>query len=315
MPGPGKTTKEKTKSTTQTKISVFGGEASASEACAANKPATMSEHGPADSGNMEERLQRAIREEFAGIENKLANAQTALWDKLEGAVAKFSSKADEVVAAMNEMQKKLSDCVGRVEQTEKRISNVEDEHVVMGTTVSRLEKENKALMDKVVDLETRSRRNNLRLVGVPEGDEGADTCGFLENWITDVLELNTSRSPLVIERAHRIGPTRKPEEPPRTSIMCFLNYKQKDMVLRAARSKKDILYKNKRVRFYEDVATEVHKQQKKFGGVRQQLWKMGLRSGIVPPAKLIVTYKEQVHRFSTPEEVQSFIKQIQESQK
>lgn len=267
MPGPGKTTKEKTKSTTQTKLSVFSGEASAFEACAANKPATMSEHSPADSGNMEERLQRAIREEFAGIENKLANTQTALWDKLEGAVAKFSSKADEVVAAMNEMQKKLSDCVGRVAQTEKRISNVEDEHVVMGTTISRLEKENKELMDKLVDLETRSRRNNLRLVGVPEGEEGADTCGFLENWITDVLELNTSRSPLVIERAHRIGPKRKPEEPPRTLIMCFLNYKQKDMVLRAARSKKDILYKNKRVRFYEDVATEVHKQQKKFGEV------------------------------------------------
>lgn len=73
MPGPGKTTKEKTKSTTQTMLSVFSGEASAFEACAANKPATMSEHSPADSGNMEERLQRAIREEFAGIENKLAN--------------------------------------------------------------------------------------------------------------------------------------------------------------------------------------------------------------------------------------------------
>lgn len=36
------------------------------------------------------------------------------------------------------------------------------------------------LKDKVDDLENRSRRNNLRLVGFPEGVEGRDAVSFVE---------------------------------------------------------------------------------------------------------------------------------------
>ncbi len=39
-----------------------------------------------------------------------------------------------------------------------------------------------------MDLETRSRLNNLRLVRLPEGAEGQDPCSFLEKWIPEVLE-------------------------------------------------------------------------------------------------------------------------------
>lgn len=43
------------------------------------------------------------------------------------------------------------------------------------------------------------------------------------------------------------------------------------LVIKAAREKKDILYKNQQVRFYNDLATEVQKQWRQFNSVRQHL--------------------------------------------
>lgn len=66
-----------------------------------------------------------------------------------------------------------------------------------------------ALAWKIDDLENRSRRSNLRLLGLPEKSEGNDACTFLENWLPEALDMEPLRKPLAIERAHRIGYMRK----------------------------------------------------------------------------------------------------------
>uniref|UniRef100_A0A8C7XN71 L1 transposable element RRM domain-containing protein n=1 Tax=Oryzias sinensis TaxID=183150 RepID=A0A8C7XN71_9TELE len=185
---------------------------------------------------------------------------------------------------------------GRCE-AEERVSAVEDECCVLKGKVEDLEKRNKALEDKLVDMETRSRLNNIRVVGLPEGAEGPDPCSFLENWLADALDMGPLRAPLVLERAHRVGPRRATGDPPRPLIMRFLNYKQKVAVMNAARKKGDIRYKNINVRLYNDLATEVHKQRKQYDTVRAQLRRLGLRHGFRPPTKLLVTYKERTHTF------------------
>lgn len=119
------------------------------------------------------------------------------------------------------------------------------------------------------------------------------------------------RHPLVLERAHRVGPKRDTDGPPRTIIMRFLNYKQKEMVLKAAKSKKDVFYKNQRVRFYADVAAEVHRQRKQFDVVRDQLRQLGVRHGIISPSTLVLTYKERVYKFNSPAEAKIFVSKIQ----
>lgn len=44
-----------------------------------------------------------------------------------------------------------------------------------------------ALLNKVDDLENRSRRNNVRLVGVPEKAEGRNPVAFLESWLINAI--------------------------------------------------------------------------------------------------------------------------------
>ena len=66
-----------------------------------------------------------------------------------------------------DVKKQIQDCTDRMELNEQRISDVEDDVnklsskiIVLGSTV-------KSLTDKVDDLECRSQRNNVRLVGLP----------------------------------------------------------------------------------------------------------------------------------------------------
>ncbi|KAI4812384.1 hypothetical protein KUCAC02_023782, partial [Chaenocephalus aceratus] len=60
-------------------------------------------------------------------------------------------------------------------------------------------------------------------------------------------------------------------------------------VLNAVRAKKQLFYKDRPVRFYPDLAAGIHKKQKEFDAVRQKLCTMGIRYGMLLPAKLLVT--------------------------
>ncbi len=161
----------------------------------------------------------------------------------------FSSRFDGIMAAIESMRKEMNDCSERMSQAELRLSNVEDVSLQahLQAKVNKLETKNKTLEDKIVDLETRSRLNNLRLVGLPEGAEGQDPCSFLEKWIPEVLNAVMLQSSGIIERAHRIGPMKDSKAPPRTLIIWFLNYKDKQTVITAAWAKKDIRYKDQQI--------------------------------------------------------------------
>lgn len=87
-------------------------------------------------------------------------------------------------------------------------------------------------------------------------------------------------------------------------IMKFLNDRDKVAALRAARAKKQIFYKDRQVRFYPDLAAEVHRKQK--------LRNVGIEHGMLIPARLLVTHKDRTQTSGAPAEVESFIKRLQE---
>ncbi|RVE70636.1 hypothetical protein OJAV_G00066540 [Oryzias javanicus] len=229
--------------------------------------------------------------------------------------ADFSTRLNKLLTAVEDIKKELSDCAERVTVAEVRISNTEDDISALRAKVSAMEAKGKALEEKVLDLESRSRRNNLRLVNLPEGAEGQDPCLFLEKWLPEALGTEKLQTPLIIERAHRIGPRNDGNAPPRTLIMRFLNYKDKLAVVSAARVQKEVRYKEQRVRLYPDLAAGVHQLQKQLDTVREDLRKLGIKHGVIHPAKLLVTYEGKTHAFKTSAEAREFLKKIQKNSK
>lgn len=69
-----------------------------------------------------------------------------------------------------------------------------DQLIALDSTNSALEAQVKLLTDKCEDLEGRSRRNNIRLVGVLGGIEGAHPTEFIAQLLKDTLNLGELHS-------------------------------------------------------------------------------------------------------------------------
>lgn len=125
-------------------------------------------------------------EEYGGDGSIIKNLSNAnIMKAFKGMEKRVSVKIDEVLSAVTEIVKRMTEAV-------ERISGAEDEIVQLKTRADSLEAQVKTLSDKVDDLECRSRRNNLRLVGLPEKEKGMDTCTFLKKWLPEILEMDPS---------------------------------------------------------------------------------------------------------------------------
>ncbi len=221
-------------------------------------------------------------------------------------------KIDIVQLTITDVKKQVQECTGHIAHAEQRISDAEDNVNELLTEDRTLENTVKTLTDKVDDLECRSRRNNVRLVGLPEKAEGQDTAVFLEKWLPEALGLELREAP-VIERVHRIRtlPSNSSTGRPRTLIMKVLNFRDKERVLKAARIKGKILYGNEQVRFHPDLSAGVHKMQHSYDEVRKKLRDKGIdKHRIIFAARLLVTHNDRSHLFQTPAEADNFLQSL-----
>lgn len=120
---------------------------------------------------------------------------------------------------------RLDEAEERIEKAE-RIQNTEEGVAAMLKMHTKLE-------DKILDLESRSRRENMRNYGVPEGAEkdSKTMISFVEDLLREGLELNKEMPDLQIERAHRsVGQPPPDDAPPRSNVIKFLTLKTKEIL-------------------------------------------------------------------------------------
>ena len=116
--------------------------------------------------------------------------------------------------------------------------------------------------EKLEYLENQSRRNNIRIDGIPEEDN--------ESWLNTETKakeaLHEKRNltfETVIERAHRVGARPRPgaadgiNRHPRAVVYCLRDWKQKDEILRATRR-----IKPSGIFLNEDLANETIEKRK-----------------------------------------------------
>lgn len=70
------------------------------------------------------------------------------------------------------------------------------------------------LVYKVDDAENRQRRNNIHVVGLPDGEEVSRPAVFAESLFKKLLKLPDMPTTYVVERAHRVPTGRRPEGGP-----------------------------------------------------------------------------------------------------
>uniref|UniRef100_A0AAR2LGB0 Uncharacterized protein n=1 Tax=Pygocentrus nattereri TaxID=42514 RepID=A0AAR2LGB0_PYGNA len=99
----------------------------------------------------------------------------------------MNKQSTDMLKAINDIKGEIQSHSQRIGETEDRISQTEDDVRSLQSKVNLLEKTVETLSDKITEQEDRSRRSNLRLVGLPEKTDGSDFCMFLEKWLKATL--------------------------------------------------------------------------------------------------------------------------------
>ena len=195
---------------------------------------------------------------------------------------------EELNQALGDIRGDLKSTATRVEEAEQHVAELEERNLDLEDSLRQMQQKQETLQTKMTDLEARSRRNNVRIYGIPEGEEENNMMDFVAKLLKSELA-TPSELDLKIQRCHRALAPRPPREaPPRSIIINFHKYKTKELILSSAWKKKEVFYKGTRVYFDHDFPTEVVKKRREYAGIRRVLKEKGVRFQTPPPAKLKV---------------------------
>ncbi len=141
------------------------------------------------------------------------------------------------------------------------------------------------LTEKMTDMEDRSRRNNVRLVGLPEGMEGPDAAVFLRANLSKWIPSLRARG-IEIDRAHRVYDGGRGSDRPRTLIFRVLRWHDKSDILKGARQAYPVkcAQNNVTLLFFPDFSPATAIRRKAFGPVLKKMTALGLQPFLIYPA-------------------------------
>ncbi|KAJ1155911.1 hypothetical protein NDU88_008636 [Pleurodeles waltl] len=148
---------------------------------------------------------------------------TTVSRRIEGMEASITSLTLETKS----MRSDIAGFQSRVTGLEQRMGSLETQ---INTSQER-EQDFLYLRSKLTDMEDRSRRDNIRVLGIRENEEGSDMQAFLTSTLPKMISLDFD-PPLEFQRAHRIGPKRSDNSSrPCPIIACLLQHNQTRQIL------------------------------------------------------------------------------------
>ena len=179
-----------------------------------------------------------------------------------------------------------------VREHDEKLQQVDFDLHELKTDFRKLKDEKEILLEKIDDLENRSRRNNLVLYGIPETTQDQEDVNKTVKDILDFVGLDANMIFDSVSRCHRT-PTHKPpqdhlsESKPRMIHIGFATFNVREQVRRACLAKfKATEFKGRRAFVSDDLSKRVLQQRKAKMGIFMKLKKEKKRPFFTYPAKL-----------------------------
>ena len=241
----------------------------------------------------------------SGLLSELTQAIHAVIRKeLDTALAPLKSTLSEISSLYESHEERICGIEATLDQSEQRLVQVE-------AKLNTVQTENAWLKEKVDDLENRSRRLNLRVVGIPERVEGSNPVAFMTHFFEEIFGKDFFPTPLLLARAHRLGPAKSEangNQRPRVFIVAFHNFQDKQRII-VQRRQREMEFRGNRVFLHEDVSAELGRKQAAFKEVKALLYTKRVKFRMVYPARLRVLFNSKELHFDTPSKAMAFYRE------
>lgn len=216
--------------------------------------------------------------------------RAAISTDFKSAISSLESKLDTIQAKVDDHDKRVISLENHANEASDQIRALEASCISMAEAIAKLQA-------KVLDLEGRSRRNNIRIFGLPEAIEsGSRPTDFFAELLVEVLGEKVLTSAPELDRAHR-ALKRGTRDKPRSVVMCFHKFQTRDLVVREARSLRGTLqYRGTPIQIFEDYSPEVLDMRSEYRDVMKDLYNLNLKPSLLYPAKLFVTLDKNADR-------------------
>ncbi|KTF86191.1 hypothetical protein cypCar_00040459 [Cyprinus carpio] len=238
----------------------------------------------------------AIEKQGNDLKRLIEDTKLSINTRLDAVLANVQSEQSGVKKRVEELELAVTNCDSRLEEVEK--------------VCEELRSDNKFLRAKVNDLEGRSRRPNLKFVGIKEGAEQGHPTAFITELISTLFGQDKFPKPVKVDRAHRSCSSLRPkpsnDERSRPIIAKLHRDRDKELILRLSRENAPLHYRGKQVHIFPDYTAEVTSRRRAFGSVLKVLREAGVTCSLLFPARLRVNHKDSISMFDSPEEARKF---------
>ena len=193
-----------------------------------NTPTTPSSAKLRNDNDLVNTVRRVFKEEFEVHENKINDIIKTNMEAVNVRLNTISEKVHEITKSLKFTQNKFDEELAIVKNNIKKVKSDMKE-----ITEDLLDSDK--VSSKLIELEDRSRRNNLRIDGIAE-DQNESWHECEEKVLEVIKEKLEIQDPIEIDRCHRMGKHKRNR--PRTIIFKLNKFKDKQKILQNARNLK-----------------------------------------------------------------------------
>ena len=143
------------------------------------------------------------------------------------------------------------------------------------------------------------KRNNIRIIGIPEGEEeeqGIENLFenvMMENFPNLMREIVTQ-----IQETQRVPSKRNPKRPTARHIKIKMGkFQNKERILNAARETQEVTYKGATIRLATDFSMEMLQARREWQKILQVMRTRGFQPRLLYPARLSIKIEGQIKSF------------------
>ena len=210
---------------------------------------------------------------------------------------------------ITEMKNTLQGINSRITEVEEQISDLEDRMMELTAAEKNKEKRMKRNEDSLRDLWDNIKRNNICIIGVPEGEErekGPNKISeeiIVENFPNVGKEIATQ-----VQEAQRV-PYRinARRNAPKHTVIKLAKIKDKEKLLKAAREKRQITYNRTQIRLTADFSAETLQARREWHDILKVMKGKNLQPRLLYPGRISFRFDGQIKSFTDKQKLREFI--------